>query len=76
MSTELEQLEGSPTEFRVAIKNVCQYPVRVPLWFDEVTGAVRYNVFKQFERREVTINLLTFQYLQREPRIRLTRINE
>ena len=70
------QVEESPREFRVALRNMCQYPVRVKLWVDEETGKARYSVFRQYERREVTINLLTFQYLQREQRVRLTRVNE
>ena len=62
-------------KFRVKIKNYCSYPVRVLLYMDEETGFGTYSVFRQFESRELDINLLTYRHLQRDPKVRMSKID-
>ena len=64
-----------PTEFRVNVKNHCAYPVRVLLCVDEKTGHSTYSVFKSFESRALTINLLTYRYLQRDPKVHMSKVD-
>lgn len=63
------------TVFRVNVKNACPYPIRVAVWVDEATGYSTCSVFKQFEKRELEINLLTFKHLQRDPKIRMSALS-
>lgn len=64
----------SPTVFTVNIKNACTYPIRVLTWMDEETGQGTYSVFRQFERRKLEINLLTLRHLQKDPKVKLTKV--
>lgn len=75
-AAEAEVVLPSPTIFRVILKNACSYPVRLLIWMDEETGQGKYSVFTQFEKRELTINLLTFRHLQRDPKVRMTKIDQ
>ena len=73
VETLIEEVKA-PTEFRVSVKNHCSYPVRVLLYANEETGKSTYSVFKSFESRELTINLLTYRHLQRDPKVHMSKI--
>lgn len=66
----------SPTTFRVILKNTCSYPIRALVWMDEETGHSTHEVFKQFKKKELEINLLTFQHLQRDPKVRMIKVED
>ena len=72
---EEKNVSESPTEFRVTVKNHCSYPVRVLLYADEKTGHSTYSVFKSFESRALTINLLTYRHLQRDPKVHMSKVD-
>lgn len=70
-----EDLPGPGILFKVILKNMCTYPIRALIWADEETGHSTHVVFRQFEKREIEINLLTFRHLQRDPKVRMTRVS-
>jgi hypothetical protein len=73
----IEESPSSPgTVFRVNLKNTCSYPTRLLVWMDEETGHSTFSVFRPFEKRELTINLLTFRHLQRDPKVRMSKVEE
>lgn len=64
----------SPTVINLIVKNSCPYPARIVIHVAEDTGRSTFTVFRPFEKKELSVNLLTLRHLQNDPKVRLMRI--